>query len=68
MLTHPATTLQQAQSIEALKDLNGGLVDGDHDSAAIPGDVLHRTHHNGSCPSIKPCRIRTYEKQVTTMV
>lgn len=40
-VTHSATALEQEECIKAFKDLNGGLVDGDHDSAPIARHILH---------------------------
>ena len=38
---HPASALQQEEGVKALKDLDGGLVDGHHHSAPIARHILH---------------------------
>lgn len=40
-ITHAATTLEQEECVKAFKDLDGGLVDGDHDGAPIARNILH---------------------------
>ena len=37
---HPATPLQQEEGVKALKDLNGGLVDGHHYGTPVTRHVL----------------------------
>jgi hypothetical protein len=42
------THLDEQEHVEGLKDLDGRLVDGDHDGAPVAGQVAHRRHHDGS--------------------
>ena len=53
--THLAASLQQDQCIKGLEDVNGGLVDGDHDCAPIPGHILDALHDNGCRARVEPC-------------
>lgn len=50
-----AASLQQQQLVKGLKDVDGGLVNGTHNSAACVDNVAHSPHHNGCCPCIQPC-------------
>ena len=56
-----ATHAQQHQPVKLLKDFDARLVDGDHDSAAVAGDVAYR-RHDGACAACVQAAGRLIQK------
>ena len=52
-----ATGLHEQQVIKGFKDVDAGLVNGAHHSAACVYSVTHTPHDNGCCPGIQSCTV-----------